>query len=90
VETYDVAVVGAGPVGLYLALRVAQRGPSVIVLEKRPTPYPLPRAVHFDDETARLLAQAVRPDAYVYGSVAAAADIPAFADGLLRRLAGER
>ena len=57
-ETYDVAVVGAGPVGLYLALRVAQRGHSVVVLEKRPAPYPLPRAVHFDDEVARLLAQA--------------------------------
>lgn len=57
-DTYDVAVVGAGPVGLYLALRVAQRGHSVIVLEKQPAPYPLPRAVHFDDEVARLLAQA--------------------------------
>ena len=34
------------------------------------------------------VAQAVRPDAYLYGSAATAADVPAFADGLLRRLAG--
>jgi glycine/D-amino acid oxidase-like deaminating enzyme len=48
----DVAIVGAGPTGLALAILLAQRGRSVVVLERFPAPYPLPRAVHFDDEMA--------------------------------------
>ena len=51
----DVAVVGAGPTGLALAVLLAQLGRSVIVLEQWPAPYALPRAVHFDDEVGRLL-----------------------------------
>jgi flavoprotein hydroxylase len=50
----DVAVVGAGPVGLTLAVLLAQLGRSVVVLERWPEPYRLPRAVHFDDEVGRL------------------------------------
>ncbi|HEX6475533.1 MAG TPA: FAD-dependent oxidoreductase, partial [Candidatus Limnocylindria bacterium] len=34
----QVAVVGAGPVGMTLAGRLAQRGLSVILLEERPAP----------------------------------------------------
>jgi flavoprotein hydroxylase len=51
----DVAIVGAGPVGLTLAVLLAQLGRSVVVLERWPEPYRLPRAVHFDDEVGRLL-----------------------------------
>jgi flavoprotein hydroxylase len=51
----DVAIVGAGPVGLTLAVLLAQLGRSVVVLERFPEPYRLPRAVHFDDEVGRLL-----------------------------------
>jgi flavoprotein hydroxylase len=51
----DVAVVGAGPVGLVLAILLAQRGRSVSVIEQWPTPYSLPRAVHFDHEVGRIL-----------------------------------
>ncbi|MER5884503.1 bifunctional 3-(3-hydroxy-phenyl)propionate/3-hydroxycinnamic acid hydroxylase [Streptomyces sp. NPDC001941] len=54
----DVLVVGAGPVGLALALFLARDGVRVTVVERWPRPYPLPRAVHFDDEVARLLAGA--------------------------------
>ena len=53
--THDVAIVGAGPVGTALAVLLAQLGRSVLLLERRPEPYALPRAVHFDDEVGRIL-----------------------------------
>lgn len=52
---YDVAIVGYGPVGQMLAILLGQRGWRVGVFEKQPAPYPLPRAVHFDHEVARIL-----------------------------------
>ncbi|WP_420309184.1 bifunctional 3-(3-hydroxy-phenyl)propionate/3-hydroxycinnamic acid hydroxylase [Streptomyces sp. YS-B37] len=55
-EASDVLVVGAGPVGLACALYLARGGWTVTVLERWPAPYSRPRAVHFDDEVARLLA----------------------------------
>ena len=52
---FDVAIVGFGPVGSALAILLAQKGHSVVVFEKRPTPYARPRAVHFDHEVGRIL-----------------------------------
>ncbi len=51
----DVAIVGAGPTGLTLAILLAQAGRSVVILERQATPYGLPRAVHFDNEVGRIL-----------------------------------
>ncbi|MFD5625212.1 bifunctional 3-(3-hydroxy-phenyl)propionate/3-hydroxycinnamic acid hydroxylase [Streptomyces sp. NPDC127072] len=57
-ETSDIVIVGAGPVGLACALYLGRAGWGVTVLERWPAPYSRPRAVHFDDEVARLLADA--------------------------------
>jgi flavoprotein hydroxylase len=54
-DAYDVAIVGYGPVGQVLAILLGQRGRRVGVFEKQPAAYPLPRAVHFDHEVARIL-----------------------------------
>jgi len=55
---YDVALVGFGPVGQLLAILLGQRGWRVAALERWPGAYPLPRAVHFDHEIARVLQSA--------------------------------
>ncbi|MFI5040875.1 MAG: bifunctional 3-(3-hydroxy-phenyl)propionate/3-hydroxycinnamic acid hydroxylase [Acidimicrobiales bacterium] len=51
----EVTIVGYGPVGSSLAILLGQLGRSVVVVEKWPEPYPLPRAVHFDHEVGRIL-----------------------------------
>ncbi|MGW5876696.1 bifunctional 3-(3-hydroxy-phenyl)propionate/3-hydroxycinnamic acid hydroxylase MhpA [Nocardiopsis terrae] len=78
---HDVVIVGAGPVGLALARMLGLRGHTVLVLERWPEPYALPRAVHFDDEIGRIfqnlgLAEEVRklsepvPDHYEWRNAA--------------------
>jgi 3-(3-hydroxy-phenyl)propionate hydroxylase len=56
-HTYDVLVVGYGPVGGVLAARLGAHGVRVLVVERDSAPFPLPRAVAADDEVAFLLAQ---------------------------------
>ncbi len=51
---YDVVVVGFGPTGATLANLLGLKGLSVLVLEKEPEAYHLPRAVHMDDEVMRV------------------------------------
>ena len=62
-EAYDVAIVGYGPVGELLAILLGQRGWRVCALERWPSAYPLPRAVHFDHEIGRVLQSAGVADA---------------------------
>jgi 2-polyprenyl-6-methoxyphenol hydroxylase-like FAD-dependent oxidoreductase len=52
----EVAVVGYGPVGMVIAALLGRRGHRVVVLERYPGLYNLPRAGVFDDETMRTFA----------------------------------
>ncbi len=63
---FDVAIVGCGPVGALAANLAGRAGLSVLVIDREPTPHPLPRAVHLDHEMMRLfqavgLAAAIAP-----------------------------
>ena len=51
----DVVIVGAGPVGLFAAVLLEQRGLSVALYERWPTFYPRPRACGVDHEIIRQL-----------------------------------
>jgi 3-(3-hydroxy-phenyl)propionate hydroxylase len=53
----EVAVVGAGPVGLMVANLLGLAGVSVVVLERNQRLLGLPRAIAYDAETLRLFAQ---------------------------------
>lgn len=51
----DVTIIGAGPVGMFTALQLAQRGLTVDLYERWGTFYPLPRACGVDHENIRQL-----------------------------------
>ena len=52
-----IIIVGAGPAGITAATLLAQYGIECLVLDRHETAYPLPRAVHADDEIYRILAR---------------------------------
>ena len=52
---YDVAIVGYGPVGQALAAMLGAQGHRVVVVERWPKLFPLPRAGHIDHEIMRIL-----------------------------------
>ncbi len=52
----EVAIVGAGPVGILLAIQLGQAGKDVILIERWSDIYDRPRAVTMDHEVARILA----------------------------------
>lgn len=54
-DVVPVLVVGAGPTGVVAATMLAQRGVACLVIDRYPGIYPLPRAVHLDDEVYRIL-----------------------------------
>ncbi|TQM03927.1 3-(3-hydroxy-phenyl)propionate hydroxylase [Pseudonocardia kunmingensis] len=59
-----VLVVGAGPTGSTAALLLAGLGVACTVVDRDPTPFPTPRAVHLDDEAVRVLQQVGLADAF--------------------------
>lgn len=64
--SYDMAIIGCGPVGALAANLAAAAGLSVLVIDRELSPHPLPRAVHLDHEMMRLfqsvgLADAIAP-----------------------------
>ena len=50
-----VIIIGAGPTGMTAATLLAQQGISCLLLDRHESVYPLPRAVHADDEIYRIL-----------------------------------
>ncbi|WP_456769750.1 bifunctional 3-(3-hydroxy-phenyl)propionate/3-hydroxycinnamic acid hydroxylase MhpA [Bradyrhizobium sp. USDA 3650] len=69
-QSYDVVIIGRGPVGATLANLLGLCGVRTLVLEREARAYHLPRAVHFDDECMRVfqaigLAEAILPHVIV-------------------------
>jgi 2-polyprenyl-6-methoxyphenol hydroxylase-like FAD-dependent oxidoreductase len=54
-NTHDVIINGCGPTGLVAALLLAKQGHSVAMVDRHTAIYPLPRAIAFDHEVARIL-----------------------------------
>lgn len=52
----DVAIVGGGPVGTFLAIMLGKEGKKVTLIERWTPSYGRPRAVTYDHEIARILA----------------------------------
>ncbi|MFI1030426.1 bifunctional 3-(3-hydroxy-phenyl)propionate/3-hydroxycinnamic acid hydroxylase [Streptomyces sp. NPDC020951] len=65
---YDVAVVGYGPTGLAAASLLGRLGHRVVVCERWPGLYGLPRLTHIDDETARTVQAAGDVDEALHDS----------------------
>jgi len=59
-----VVIAGAGPTGVAVATLLGQHGVPSIVIERHHDIYPLPRAVHVDDEVFRILQQLGVGDAF--------------------------
>jgi len=51
---YDVAIVGMGPVGVTLANLLVMRDLHILIVDREPEVYALPRAVQFDGECMRV------------------------------------
>lgn len=51
VVSHDVVIVGGGPVGMGLAIELGQRGVSVAVVERYPSPQPIPKGQNLTQRT---------------------------------------
>ena len=65
----DVAIIGAGPIGLMLANLLGSAGVDVAVIERNDGLVGLPRAIAYDAETLRLFAQVGLFDAIAPGLI---------------------
>lgn len=54
-QEYDLAIIGYGPAGEVLASTVGAAGLRVLVVERWPQPYPLPRLTTLDGECIRIV-----------------------------------
>lgn len=54
----NVVIVGCGPSGITAASLLGKLGQNVVLIERWPEPYGLPRLTHIDGETARLVQSA--------------------------------
>jgi 2-polyprenyl-6-methoxyphenol hydroxylase-like FAD-dependent oxidoreductase len=80
-DTYDVAIVGGGPVGVALAVELGQRGVSCALIERHLTPQPIPKGQNLTNRTLEhfyfwncvdeLRAARVMPPGYPIGGVTA-------------------
>lgn len=72
-KNVDVAIVGYGPVSKLLATILGRKGWKVSIHEKYLKAYPLPRAIHLDDEIARVL-QSIIPSNEIERNTVVATD----------------
>ena len=78
-DTYDVAIVGGGPVGMALAVELGQRGVSCVLVERHLQPQPIPKGQSLTNRTLEhfyfwncvneLRAARVMPPGYPIGGV---------------------
>src|SRR5438445_7540354 len=78
-ESYEVAIVGGGPVGVALAVELGQRGISCVLIERHLTPQPIPKGQNLTNRTLEhfyfwhcvneLRAARVMPPGYPIGGV---------------------
>lgn len=68
-DQFDVAIVGYGPTGMALAYWLGSAGHNVVVLERWPDLYALPRAGHVDGEIMRLFQRMKMADEILSDSV---------------------
>jgi 4-hydroxyisophthalate hydroxylase len=78
-DSYEVAIVGGGPVGVALAVELGQRGISCVLVERHLTPQPIPKGQNLTNRTLEhfyfwhcvdeLRAARVMPPGYPIGGV---------------------
>ena len=54
-QVYDILIIGLGPVGMIAANLLGKYGLKVAIFERNEQLYDLPRAIHIDDETMRII-----------------------------------
>src|SRR6478735_142699 len=78
-DTYDVAIVGGGPVGVALAVELGQRDISCVLVERHLSPQPIPKGQNLTNRTLehfyfwkcvdQLRAARIMPPGYPIGGV---------------------